>query len=1179
VSTPLGEEFIRIRPDARTFRAELEAQVSAALTSVQGQVAAAQTQFKRAAAATATATSPGGVVIPPSVRSVQQQVTQGAAAQATATTKVGNAAKATKAQLEALSNTQRKVAGTTQGVQRAVQQSETALNRYSRGMFAATAASTGFFRAVSFASGAFLVGATVGASIGAAVNEFTQMTQIGATTVQLIKATGGAANVTAEQVDALSKNTLRLTGVDDELVKAGANVLLTFRNIRNEVGQGNDVFNRAARDAADISAVFRTDLRGSALQLGKALQDPVRGVTALRRSGITLSQSQRDLITALVKSGAVLSAQKIILGEVERQVGGAAEAIGKTLPGQLRIMREEALNSLGAYVKQITESKTASDLAAGAATGMADAFGTVRAIVTTTGPALIGLAQGLGRATSAVGGVDTILVAAAAYKAVTISIGLATTAQGLYVAASAGAARAAVVQATAAGTLTARLEAQAAAEITAGRAAQKSLTTMVALSSVFAIGAAASGQFALAAISGGVALAGMATKAIAAVTALRAAGAAVTATSIASAALGGPIGIAAVGVAALAFGMFKLWQNSRNAPGSLNATRAALDGLNKALETNLRLRAAVGTAREGVGLARFDIRAAENALTTAQDALSSTRAAPGSLRFRFLEEQVTAAEVKLRQEQERLVGALRDLDNARNASAASQRRLSTEVGKGTTALQQNINAIRLQQASFAGEGTALGQITGAAAAQRTLEKTRDTFTDLIDSTKGASREANAAVLTILTTLNRLPTKKEIQVIVTLASQGQSVNAILQQLGVVSAGGNEQRRLGVQSQAQVNAGIREEFLRLQGVLKAQRQKFQTIHQEAVARREILRTQRLEVDAARDAVESATEGRDAAIEGLKQAQQGLSDARTNLADTIQRSAEAVAAAISAGRDAVNASVQDAKSNLLDLNRAVSDAIASYMEKTGAASSGMDKRLRALRQQIVRGQGGPETLKAAQEVNFRMTSQAPELDADKLKTQFDDLTDSFVRGRINLASYDKRFAALTRSINIPRFKELFGSNAANEFLDTLRASRQQAVAIAQGPQKIGGAIAQRLIKPLAVVAQATKDIAAARVQAARDIANSKRDLANAITSVTKAEKDIVKANRQLAAAERRLRQAQHKEVQANTRAIAQNTKETKQLRLVIAARDKIDAGTTQKAKPKGTATEDALPFRGRN
>ena len=839
-------------------------------------------------------------------------------------------------------------------------------------------------------------------------------------------------------------------------------------------------------------------------------------------------------------------------------------------------MREEALNTLGTYVEQVTKSKTASDLAADGAAGMAQAFGAVRSVVQGIGPSLIGLAQGLSSATKAIGGVGTLLGVAAAYKAVTIAARLATTAQSLYTAASAGAARAAVAQAGSQALVTVEMTNAAKAETAAAAAAQRSLTTMTALSAVFAVGAAASGQYTLAVIAGGFALTGMATKAIAAVRALREAGTAVTAVRVASAALGGPVGLAALGIGALAFGMFKLWQNSRNVPGSLNATKAALDGLNEAIDTNLQLRAAVGTAREQVGIARFDVRAAQNAVTKAQDALSSTRAAPGSLRYKVLEQNVAAAEQKLADTQDNLRLSLHNLDTAREQSAASQKNLTSTIEDDTRKLLANVEAqVRADRQRTAGRGApGPGRLLAPGSAEA-LAKTTEKFQKLTEEATGARRVVDDVILKILTGLGRLPSTTEVTIAVRLASQGLNPAAILKQLGIQTLDIPVPSGFGSD---EVNANLREEFARLSGILKQQRQKFQAVHNEAVARREILRTTRLEVQAAQDAVTAAKEGRDAAIEGLASAQRALGDARRNLADTIQRSNEAIATAIKSGRDAVNAAVQDAKGNLLELNRAVADAISLYMSKTGEASAGMNARLRFLRQQIIRGAGGPETLKAAQEVNFKMTSQTADVDPEKVKRRFDDLTDSFVRGKINLQTYDKRFNALTRSINIPRFKELFGSNAANEFLDTLRASRQQAVAIAQGPQRIGGAIAQKLVVPLQAVRDATKAVAAARVQAARDIAASKRDLADAVKSVSKAEQDIVKANRNLARTERTLRQAQHKEMIANTRAVAKNAEETKRLRIVIQTRDKLDA-TKPKTKPKGDATDAALPYAGRH
>lgn len=150
--------------------------------------------------------------------------------------------------------------------------------------------------------------------------------KVGALTTQIIKSTGGAAKVTAGQVGDLAASISNKTGVDDEAIQSGANLLLTFKNVRNEIGKGNQVFDRATKAAADLSAAGFGDLNGASKQLGKALNDPVKGMTALSRSGVTFTKQQEKQVKALVKSGDVLGAQKIILGEVEGQVGGAAEA-------------------------------------------------------------------------------------------------------------------------------------------------------------------------------------------------------------------------------------------------------------------------------------------------------------------------------------------------------------------------------------------------------------------------------------------------------------------------------------------------------------------------------------------------------------------------------------------------------------------------------------------------------------------------------------------------------------------------------------------------------------------------------------------------------------------------------------------------------------------------------------
>lgn len=146
-----------------------------------------------------------------------------------------------------------------------------------------------------------------------------------AQTEAIIKATGGAAGITATQVSNLSNKLAMQIGVDDELIQKSANLLLTFKQIQNQTGENNNVFDRAVIAAQDLGSVFGS-ADAAAMQLGKALSNPEKGITALNRAGINFTEQQKAQIKTLVASGDVLGAQKIILAEVESQVGGTAAA-------------------------------------------------------------------------------------------------------------------------------------------------------------------------------------------------------------------------------------------------------------------------------------------------------------------------------------------------------------------------------------------------------------------------------------------------------------------------------------------------------------------------------------------------------------------------------------------------------------------------------------------------------------------------------------------------------------------------------------------------------------------------------------------------------------------------------------------------------------------------------------
>lgn len=168
--------------------------------------------------------------------------------------------------------------------------------------------------------------------LGGFIKDAQESAKISAITEQHIKSTGGAANVTATQVGNLATAISNKTGADDEAIQSGQNMLLTFTNIRNEAGKGNDIFNQASSTIVDMTAAMNngsvtTDgLKTSSIQLGKALNDPIKGISALQKVGVTFTDGQKDQIKTMVKNGDTMGAQKIILGELKKEFGGTAEA-------------------------------------------------------------------------------------------------------------------------------------------------------------------------------------------------------------------------------------------------------------------------------------------------------------------------------------------------------------------------------------------------------------------------------------------------------------------------------------------------------------------------------------------------------------------------------------------------------------------------------------------------------------------------------------------------------------------------------------------------------------------------------------------------------------------------------------------------------------------------------------
>ena len=124
----------------------------------------------------------------------------------------------------------------------------------------------------------------------------------------------------------LAEATGRQIGVDNLSIKATQAKLLTFKNLAATADEAGSSFDRATMAALDMASAGFGSAEQNAVQLGKALEDPIKGITALAKSGVTFTKQEKKKIEALVESGKLLEAQNMILSAVEKQVGGTAKA-------------------------------------------------------------------------------------------------------------------------------------------------------------------------------------------------------------------------------------------------------------------------------------------------------------------------------------------------------------------------------------------------------------------------------------------------------------------------------------------------------------------------------------------------------------------------------------------------------------------------------------------------------------------------------------------------------------------------------------------------------------------------------------------------------------------------------------------------------------------------------------
>jgi phage-related protein len=207
----------------------------------------------------------------------------------------------------------------------------------------------------SIGSGAIGLAGQIGSSVVGGVTDFFSSAVRGsmdyqnvlAQTQAVIESTGGAAGFTVQQMEEMARSMSAAEGMslfaDDEILK-GQNILATFTKVVGEQFEG------ATQASLDMAQALGMDVSGAAMMMGKALNDPVKGISALSRSGVSFTAEQKAMVEAMVEMGDVAGAQNMILAEMETQFGGSALAATETFEGAMVLLSEgieDAKGSIG----------------------------------------------------------------------------------------------------------------------------------------------------------------------------------------------------------------------------------------------------------------------------------------------------------------------------------------------------------------------------------------------------------------------------------------------------------------------------------------------------------------------------------------------------------------------------------------------------------------------------------------------------------------------------------------------------------------------------------------------------------------------------------------------------------------------------------------------------------------
>lgn len=229
----------------------------------------------------------------------------------------------------------------TESVNAAVSKSQRALEQLQK--------SKGYQAFDKLGSQALIAGTAITAGFGMAIQAAEESEVATKRLETVFKSMGEKTGTAAKQAEEYASKLQMVIGVEDEEIMAVQAKLATFQRVSNAAGRMNGVFDRATEAAFNLASAGFGEASQNAVQLGKALQDPIKGINSLARSGVTFTATERAKIKALYESGRVFEAQNVLLKAVDKQVGGVAKATA-TETSKMKVSWSELMESVGRTV-------------------------------------------------------------------------------------------------------------------------------------------------------------------------------------------------------------------------------------------------------------------------------------------------------------------------------------------------------------------------------------------------------------------------------------------------------------------------------------------------------------------------------------------------------------------------------------------------------------------------------------------------------------------------------------------------------------------------------------------------------------------------------------------------------------------------------------------------------------